>query len=60
MTKSWTLGAALSAMLAAAPALADDNTVTVGMILPMTGPSASTGKQEKAAAELYIRPPRRF
>ena len=24
------------------------------MILPMTGPSASTGKQEKAGAELYI------
>ena len=42
-------------MLAAAPALADDNTVTIGMILPMTGPSASTGKQEKAAAELYLR-----
>ena len=28
--------------------------VTIGMILPMTGPSASTGKQEKAGAELYI------
>ena len=36
----------------AAPAFAED--VTVGMILPMTGPSASTGKQEKAGAELYI------
>src|SRR5271165_1782683 len=52
--KRWTLGAALCAMLAAAPALADDNTVTVGLILPMTGPSASTGKQERAGAELYI------
>jgi branched-chain amino acid transport system substrate-binding protein len=52
--KCWTIGAALAAMLAAAPALADDNTVTVGLILPMTGPSASTGKQEKAGAELYI------
>ena len=51
---SWTLSAALCALLAA-PALADDNTVTVGMILPMTGPSATTGKQEKAGAELYIR-----
>ena len=29
-------------------------TVTIGLILPMTGPSASTGKQERAAAELYI------
>jgi branched-chain amino acid transport system substrate-binding protein len=47
------LAAALGALLAAAPALADD-TVTVGLILPMTGPSASTGKQEKAGAELYM------
>ncbi len=52
--KRWTLAAALCAMLAASPALADENTVTVGLILPMTGPSASTGKQEKAGAELYI------
>ena len=48
------LGAALAAALLAAPARADDNTVTIGMILPMTGPSASTGKQERAGAELYI------
>jgi branched-chain amino acid transport system substrate-binding protein len=47
------LGVAGAAVLAA-QALADDNTVTVGMIVPMTGPSASTGKQERAAAELYI------
>ncbi len=52
--KRWMTGAALSAMLAAAPAFADDATVTVGLILPMTGPSASTGKQEKAGAELYM------
>jgi branched-chain amino acid transport system substrate-binding protein len=52
--KHWMLGAALLTMLAAAPALADDNDVTVGLILPMTGPSASTGKQEKAGAELFI------
>ncbi len=38
--------------LGVVPAMAED--VTVGMILPMTGPSASTGKQEKAGAELYI------
>ncbi len=48
------LGAALGAAMLSGAALADDNTVTIGMILPMTGPSASTGKQEKAAAELYI------
>jgi branched-chain amino acid transport system substrate-binding protein len=48
------LGAALCAGLFAAPALADDNTVTIGLILPMTGQQASTGKQEKAGAELYM------
>jgi hypothetical protein len=30
-------GAALAALLAAGAARADDNTVTIGMILPMTG-----------------------
>jgi branched-chain amino acid transport system substrate-binding protein len=48
------LGAAMGAALLAAQAKADDNTVTVGMIVPMTGPSASTGKQERAGAELYL------
>src|SRR5580704_72296 len=46
--------AALIALLAASPVLAADDTVTVGLILPMTGPVASTGKQERAGAELYI------
>ncbi len=55
ISKCWTLGAALSAVLAAAPAAADDAPVTVGMILPMTGPQASTGKQERAGAELYLK-----
>ncbi len=55
MSKGLMAAAALGAMLLAAPALADDNTVTVGLILPMTGPSASTGKQERAGAELYIK-----
>ena len=32
----------------------ETDTVTVGMILPMTGQQASTGKQERAGAELYI------
>src|SRR5271168_3216428 len=48
------LAAALGAALLAASARADYNTVTVGLILPMTGPQASTGKQERAGAELYI------
>ena len=36
-----------------APAWAAD-TVTVGLILPMTGQQASTGKQEEAGAKLYM------
>jgi len=35
------------------PAFAED-TVKVGLILPMTGPSASTGRQIDAAVKLYI------
>src|SRR6202046_4104511 len=46
--------AALTAVLLADPAHADDNIATVGMILPMTGAQASTGKQERAGAELYM------
>lgn len=45
------LGGAL--MLAGAPALAQE-VVKVGLILPMTGPFASTGRQIEAAAKLYI------
>jgi len=54
MLKYWMLGAALGAALGAGAARADDNTVTIGLILPMTGPFASTGKQERAAVELYM------
>ena len=50
----WAARIAICAALIATPALADDATVTIGLILPMTGPSASTGKQERAGAELYI------
>jgi branched-chain amino acid transport system substrate-binding protein len=47
--------AALAAALAALPgaALAADP-VKIGLILPMTGPFASTGKQISAAAKLYM------
>ena len=44
---------ALAASLFVTPAFAED-TVTIGMIVPMTGPSQSTGKQEQAGAQLYI------
>ncbi|MDE2018589.1 MAG: ABC transporter substrate-binding protein [Hyphomicrobiales bacterium] len=40
------------AFAVAAPALADD--VNVGLVLPMTGPQQSTGKQEAAAAKLFM------
>jgi branched-chain amino acid transport system substrate-binding protein len=47
--------AAISAMLCTLPctALAADP-LKIGLILPMTGPFASTGKQIEAAARLYI------
>jgi branched-chain amino acid transport system substrate-binding protein len=45
------LGGAL--MLASSPLLAQE-TVKVGLILPMTGPFASTGRQIEAAAKLYM------
>jgi branched-chain amino acid transport system substrate-binding protein len=46
---------AISAMaLIAGLGMARAEDVTIGMIEPMTGPVASTGKQAKAGAELYI------
>lgn len=35
-------------------AMAQDNSFKIGLILPMTGPFASTGKQLEAAARLYM------
>jgi len=49
-----TAGLAAGALLAAGAAFAEEDTVAIGLILPMTGPSASTGKQEQAGAQLYI------
>jgi branched-chain amino acid transport system substrate-binding protein len=48
--------AALAATLLGASglALAQDNTFRIGLLLPMTGPFASTGKQIEAAARLYM------
>lgn len=39
---------------AAAPAFAQSGPIRIGLILPMTGPFASTGRQVEAAAKLYI------
>jgi branched-chain amino acid transport system substrate-binding protein len=49
-----TAGLAAAALAAASAAFADDDVVTIGLILPMTGQSASTGKQEQAGAQLYL------
>ena len=35
-------------------ALAQDNTLKIGLVVPMTGPFASVGKQIEAAARLYM------
>ena len=40
--------------LSAGPALAQDNVFKIGLIAPLTGPFASTGKQIEAAARLYM------
>ena len=36
------------------PSMAQDNTFKVGLLLPLTGPFASTGKQLESAARLYM------
>jgi branched-chain amino acid transport system substrate-binding protein len=46
--------AALAPALLPGPALAQSDTVKIGLILPLTGPFASTGRQIEAAARLYI------
>jgi branched-chain amino acid transport system substrate-binding protein len=42
------------ATLASGAALADGNSFKIGLILPMTGQQASTGRQIEAAARLYM------
>ena len=45
---------ALSLIGSLGQAIAQDNTFKIGLILPMTGPFASTGKQLEAGARLYM------
>jgi branched-chain amino acid transport system substrate-binding protein len=56
MHKRTMIQAAIAAALLAASGLglAQDNKFKIGLILPMTGPFASTGKQIEAAARLYM------
>jgi branched-chain amino acid transport system substrate-binding protein len=56
MHKNFAVRAVIASVLLSASALglAQDNTFKVGLILPLTGPFASTGKQVEAAARLYM------
>ncbi len=46
--------AAVTALAASlSMAWAQDNTFKIGLLLPLTGPFASTGKQLESAARLY-------
>lgn len=56
MRKRQLLGAMAAIALAVqiGPAAAQSNTFKIGLILPMTGPFASTGKQLEAAVRLYM------
>ncbi|KQP18173.1 ABC transporter substrate-binding protein [Pseudorhodoferax sp. Leaf267] len=46
--------AALATLAAWQPALAQDNVFKIGLVLPMTGQQATTGRQVEAAARLYM------
>jgi branched-chain amino acid transport system substrate-binding protein len=55
MTKPTLLRCLAAGLLAAAPLGAyAQETLKIGLILPMTGPFASTGRQVEAAARLYL------
>jgi branched-chain amino acid transport system substrate-binding protein len=45
---------AVASIASATSALAQDNTFKIGLILPMTGQQATTGRQVEAAARLYM------
>jgi branched-chain amino acid transport system substrate-binding protein len=48
------LVASLLSLAASAPSLAQQEPIKIGLVLPMTGPFASTGKQVEAAVRLYM------
>ena len=50
---AWSTAALLASTLCATSAFAQEK-FKIGLILPMTGPFASTGKQIEAAAKLYM------
>jgi branched-chain amino acid transport system substrate-binding protein len=54
ITRRQQLSAVALALLGAGLAQAQSDTVKIGVILPMTGPSASTGRQIDAAIKLWL------
>lgn len=54
LTRRLHLIALAAATMACGAARAADDTVKIGVILPMTGPSASTGRQIDAAIKLWV------
>jgi len=54
MLRRTLLHAVAAALLTPGLALAQADTVKIGLILPLTGPFASTGRQVEAAARLYM------
>ncbi len=53
LRRSFLAGCAATALIAATPAAAQE-TVKIGLIIPLTGPFTTTGKQLEAAARLYM------
>ena len=53
LRRSFLAGLCLAASAGVVPALAQD-TVRIGLILPMTGASSTTGKQAEAAVRLFM------
>src|ERR1044072_3717068 len=53
MKRALAAGAGFAAALLLSGAVLAQETVKVGLLLPMTGPNSSTGKQESAAIKLF-------
>ena len=54
MLKRWSLGLLAAASVLACSAASAQDTIKIGLVLPMTGPFASTGKQIATGANLLI------
>ncbi|MGL4812488.1 MAG: ABC transporter substrate-binding protein, partial [Beijerinckiaceae bacterium] len=54
MNRRYVIAGALAATLLGSTAALAQEAVKIGVILPMTGPFASTGKQIETAMKLYM------